>query len=70
MVDEVRRAQRAAISQAEIRRQCTLYGDLMLGYRAFQTGCVRNAGSLQGKRRAAWFQGWDMAREKRLEENG
>ena len=61
------RRQRVAISQAEIRKKCKLFGPLAEGTRAFREGCLRNDNPHNGKDRQAWDQGWCMAQEKENE---
>lgn len=72
MVDKVRRKQRAAISQAEIRKKCKLLGPIAEGSRAFREGLRRGSNPHHNINNAnAWFQGWKLAQDKQRErENG
>ena len=59
------RRQRIAISKAKVARECTLYGPLLEGARAFREGLRRGLNPHHDINETnAWFQGWDMAKEK------
>ena len=61
----MKRRQRAAISQAEIRKRCKLFGPIAQGSRAFREGLRRGSNPYNDINQAnAWFQGWDFAQEK------
>jgi len=61
------RGRRAAINQAQIRKECKLYGAFFQGYRAFREGLLRGVNPHQGKHKEAWFNGWDCAKLKQAE---
>ena len=65
------RRQRAAISQAEIRKRCKLYGPLMEGIRAFRKGlsAAKNPYNpvYKAKEHRTWFNGWYMGKLKMME---
>ncbi len=62
------RRRRAAISQAEIRKRCKLFGPIAEGTRAFREGQRRGSNPHNDINTAnAWFQGWDLAQDKQRE---
>jgi len=65
----VRHRQRAAISQAEIRKKCKLYGVFLEGFRAFGRGCSETENPYTDlKKHKAWKDGRHMASLKAEEE--
>ena len=64
------RHRRAAINQAQIRKECRLYGSFMEGARAFREGRQRDCNPHDDLNQAgAWFHGWDLAQAKQWEKD-
>ena len=67
----MRRRQRAAISQAEIIKKCKLYKEVLEGFRAFRAGHSDDNNPYdpvdEMKQYQAWRNGWLMAQEKENE---
>ena len=63
------RGRRAAINQAQIRKECKFYAAFFQGHRAFREGLLRGVNPYQGEHKEAWFNGWDYAQLKQQEKD-
>lgn len=62
--------QRRAINQAQIRKECKLYGPFAEGTRAFRNKIRRRNNPYNDLNRAcAWDQGWELAQLKQQEKD-